>query len=90
VKDFASQGFRLVGRRVDYIGDRPVAALIYQRRQHFINLFTWPSSAAAANGRSEVKRSGSNILNWSQDGMAYWAVSDLQRSELDEFAQLYN
>jgi anti-sigma factor RsiW len=89
VKDFASQGFRLVGGRVDYLGDRPVAALIYQRRQHFINLFTWPSSSSAANGRREVKRSGYNILSWSQDGMTYWAVSDLQRSELDQFAQLY-
>jgi mycothiol system anti-sigma-R factor len=89
VKDFASQGFRLVGGRVDYIGDRPVAALIYQRRQHFINLFTWPSSSPAPNGQSEVKRSGYNILHWTKDGMTYWAVSDLQRSELDQFAQLY-
>jgi anti-sigma factor RsiW len=89
VKDFASQGFRLVGGRVDYLGDRPVAALIYQRRQHFINLFTWPSSSPAPNGQSEVKRSGYNILSWTQDGMTYWAVSDLQRSELDQFVQLY-
>ena len=89
VKDFASQGFRLVGGRVDYLADRPVAALIYQRRQHFINLFTWPSSSPAPNGHSDVKRSGYNMLSWSQDGMTYWAVSDLQRSELDQFAQLY-
>jgi anti-sigma factor RsiW len=89
VRDFASQGFRLVGGRVDYLGDRPVAALIYQRRQHFINLFTWPSSSHAPNGHSELKRSGYNILNWTRDGMTYWAVSDIQRGELDQFAQLY-
>jgi anti-sigma factor RsiW len=89
VKDFASQGFRLVGGRVDYLGDRPVAALIYQRRQHFINLFTWPSPSGAPSEQSEVKRSGYNILNWTQDGMTYWAVSDIQRTELDQFVQLY-
>jgi mycothiol system anti-sigma-R factor len=89
VKDFASQGFRLVGGRVDYLGDRPVAALIYQRRQHFINLFTWPSTSSSSNGQSEVKQNGYNILNWTQNGMTYWAISDLQRSELDQFAQLY-
>ena len=89
VKDFASQGFRLVGGRVDYLGDRTVAALIYQRRQHFINLFTWPSSSSSSNGQTEVKQNGYNILNWTQNGMTYWAVSDLQRSELDQFAQLY-
>ncbi len=89
VKEFASQGFRLVGGRVDYLGDRTVAALIYQRRQHFINLFTWPSTSSSSNGQIEVKQNGYNILNWTQDGMTYWAVSDLQRSELDQFAQLY-
>jgi anti-sigma factor RsiW len=89
VKDFASQGFRLVGGRVDYLGDRAVAALIFQRRQHFINLFTWPSSSPAPNEQSEVKRSGYNILHWTKDGMTYWAVSDLQRAELDQFAQIY-
>jgi mycothiol system anti-sigma-R factor len=89
VKDFASQGFRLVGGRVDYLGDRTVAALIYQRRQHFINLFTWPATSTAPSGHSEVKRNGYNILSWSQGGMNYWAVSDLQRGELDQFAQLY-
>jgi anti-sigma factor RsiW len=89
VKDFTSQGFRLVGGRVEYIDDRPVAALVYQRRQHFINLFTWPSSSSSQNGYSETKRSGYNLVSWTEGGMTCWAVSDLQPSELEQFAQLY-
>jgi anti-sigma factor RsiW len=89
VKDFTSQGFRLVGGRVEYISDRPVAALVYQRRQHFINLFTWPSSSFSQNGYGEMKRSGYNLVSWTEDGMTCWAVSDLQASELEQFAQLY-
>jgi anti-sigma factor RsiW len=89
VKDFSSQGFRLVGGRIEYIDDRTVAALVYQRRQHFINLFTWPSPSSSQRGYSEMKRSGYNLVSWTEDGMTCWAVSDLQTSELEQFAQLY-
>ena len=89
VKDFSSQGFRLVGGRIEYIGDRPVAALVYQRRQHFINLFIWPSPSSSQSGYSEMKRSGYNLVSWTEGGMTCWAVSDLQPSELEQFAQLY-
>jgi anti-sigma factor RsiW len=89
VKDFGSQGFRLVGGRAEYIDERPVAALVYQRRQHFINLFTWPSPSSAQSGYSEMKRSGYNLVSWTEGGMTCWAISDLQISELEQFAQLY-
>ncbi len=89
VKDFASQGFRLVGGRIEYIAERPVAALVYQRRQHLINLFMWPSASSSQSGYSEMKRSGYNLVSWTEGGMTCWAVSDLQTSELEQFAQLY-
>ncbi len=89
VKDFASQGFRLVGGRMEYLDDRPVAALVYQRRQHFINLFMWPGLSSPSSGYSEMKRSGYNLVSWTEGGMSCWAVSDLQTSELEQFAQLY-
>ena len=89
VRDFSSQGFRLVGGRIEYIGERPAAALVFQRRQHFINLFTWPSPPASQGEYGELKRSGYNIVSWTKDGMTCWAVSDLQAGELEQFAELY-
>jgi len=86
VKDLSQQGFSLNGGRLDYIGNRPVAALVYQRRQHSINLFVWPSSEAISQKASE--RQGYNMIRWSNGGMTYWAVSDLNLAELQQFVQL--
>jgi len=89
VKDFTRQGFPLIGGRIEYFDDRPVAALIYQRRKHFINLFLWPESSSSSSGYSEMTRRGYNLLSWTQSGMTFWLVSDVQTSELEQFAQLY-
>lgn len=89
VEDLTQQGFPLKGGRLDYLGNRPVAALVYQRRQHFINLFIWPSTRASDAARKTVTRQGYHVFHWTQSGMIYWAVSDLNNSELQEFVQLY-
>jgi anti-sigma factor RsiW len=88
VRDFARQGFPLLGGRIEYIDDQPVAALIYQRRQHLINLFMWPASSSSS-GYSEMKKRGYNLVSWTQEGMTCWLVSDVQASELEQLAQLY-
>ena len=88
VKDLSQQGFSLNGGRLDYIGNRPVAALVYQRRQHLINLFVWPSTAAPAISERALERQGYNLIRWSNVGMTYWAVSDLNLAELQQFVQL--
>ena len=87
VVDLADHGFPLVGGRLDYLGSRSVAALVYGRQRHFINLFVWPS---AEKDPEEVSlgRQGFEIVNWRQAGMSYWAVSDLDAAELGEFAVL--
>ncbi len=87
VADLTAQGFPLVGGRLDYIGNRPVAALVYQRRQHFINLFIWLSTKDAESGNKIMTRQGYNLSRWNKSGMTYWAVSDLNLSELQEFAR---
>jgi anti-sigma factor RsiW len=87
VKDLSQQGFSLNGGRLDYIGNRPVAALVYQRRQHSINLFVWPSTSAPTSKRASVTH-GYNLIDWSNGGMAYWVVSDLNLAELQQFVEL--
>lgn len=86
VADLATDGFPLVGGRLDYLDNRPVAALVYQRRKHFINLFVWPSTHDS--GQGAVTRQGYNLLHWTRSGMVFWAASDLNAAELQEFEKL--
>ena len=88
VRDFSQQGFSLNGGRLDYIGHRPVAALVYQRRQHSINVFVWPATDATRMSESASVSHGYNVIRWSNGGMSYWVVSDLNVDELRQFAQL--
>jgi anti-sigma factor (TIGR02949 family) len=88
VQDLANQGFPLVGGRLDYLNNQPVAALVYQRDKHLINLFIWPSDKSAAAEVARVTRQGYNLIHWSRSGMNFWAVSDLEERQLEEFAQL--
>lgn len=87
VQDFGPEGFPLVGGRLDYVDGRTVAALIYRRRQHVINLFTWPATSAYSK-ESQLARNGFNVLQWSDGAMTYWVVSDLDSAELREFRRL--
>lgn len=86
VEDLSAQGFPLVGGRLDYLADRPVAALVYQRRKHFINLFIWPSAEPSA--QTAVMRQGYNLIHWTRSGMTCWAASDLNYQELSDFVRL--
>jgi len=88
VKDLSREGFSLNGGRLDYIGHRPVAALVYQRHQHSINVFIWPSTDARTMDESASSSHGYNVIRWSNGGMAYWAVSDLNLDELRQFVRL--
>jgi anti-sigma factor RsiW len=85
VHDLAGEGYPLIGGRLDYLDGKTVAALVYQRHQHRINVFVWPDAA----GRDRnLRLNGYNIISWHQDGMRMWAVSDLNATELDQLHRL--
>lgn len=88
VDDLTTQGFPLVGGRLDYLNHRSVAALVYRHRKHLINVYVWP----AANGRQTTTQSASSqgyhLIHWAKGGMVYWMISDLNSGELMTLAQL--
>jgi anti-sigma factor RsiW len=90
VPDLAKQEFSLTGGRLDYLVDRPVAAIVYYRRLHAINVFTWPAEASKTNAPHQYTRQGFHIRTWNGSGMIYWVISDLNDAELDEFVKLYS
>ncbi|SRR5258706_7317513 len=88
VRDFSDHGFPLAGGRLDYLAGRPVAALVYHRAAHPINLFTWPSRTGEDTKEKMLSRQGYHLIRWSHGGMTYWVVSDLNEMELKDFAEL--
>jgi anti-sigma factor RsiW len=84
-----SAGFPLVGGRLDYVGGRPVAAVVYMRRQHVVNLFSWPVEDRAAQGATLSTEKGYHLLHWRSDGSEFWAASDVGRRDLEQFVALF-
>lgn len=89
VPDLASKGFALVGGRVDYVGGRTVPVVIYSRRQHLINVYSWPAADGSAESPTTVTRNGYHLVSWRQSGMQQWAVSDLNEKELSELVNAF-
>jgi anti-sigma factor RsiW len=86
-RDFTAQGFELVGGRLDVVGGRPVAALVYRRRQHLLNLFVWTRAPADPAPRSGSSR-GYRVSRWTHDGLEYALVADVPAAEADQLAAL--
>lgn len=86
VKDFAEQGFPLIGGRLDYLNGRTVAALVYKRNKHFINVFIWPSKNVAAQIIENFH--GYSVINFDTNGFHYCLVSDAEGKELTSLADL--
>src|SRR6266568_4451005 len=89
VVDLAGEGFPLVGGRLDYLDNRTVAALVYQRRKHFINLFVWPGEAGATRPTMAMSHQGYQLLHWVNSDFNYWAVSDVNANDLQTFKQQF-
>lgn len=88
VVNLADQGFPLVGGRLDYLNNRNVAALVYQRQKHLINVFVWPGDSKSAKLPETQTIQGYNMVFWWHAGMYFCAASDLNLAELHQFANL--
>jgi anti-sigma factor RsiW len=86
VPDLSEQGFELIGGRLDVLDAKPVAVVVYQRRQHMISVYVWPS--ASMSGADVTERRGYHMVRWTAGGFSYWAVSDLNENELHDFTRL--
>jgi anti-sigma factor RsiW len=87
VVDLTREGFPLIGGRVDVIDRVPVPTLVYRHRQHLISLTAVPAAGVKAPSRRTI--AGFNVLDWSENGVRYWAVSDLGATDLDGFAKAF-
>jgi anti-sigma factor RsiW len=89
VKDLASQGFPLIGGRLDFLARRPVAALVYRRAKHVVDLYIWPASSKSPAPEQTGERSTYNFIRWIQGDMVFWAVFDVEKSQLAGFVRLW-
>ena len=85
-----SLGYPLVGGRLDYIEGRNVPVVVYARRQHVINVFSWPATGAADLAPKASSANGYHLIRARQNGLEVWIVSDLNLGELENFARLLN
>ncbi|AOJ01717.1 MULTISPECIES: anti-sigma factor family protein [Burkholderia] len=86
VVDLSASGFTLAGGRLDYIGQRRVAVLVYRYRQHVIDVYVrpWPSGEGGAAPYATVSQ-GYALDRWDAAGMTWWAVTDAEPSALAAF-----
>lgn len=85
VEDLTADGYRLVGGRVDFVGGRRVAALVYRHRLHALTLFVGPAQAGTTG---PIAVQGYRVIHWNQGGLGFWAVSDLDAADLQKFTEL--
>ena len=82
-----SADFRLVGGRLDYVASHPAAVVVYARRQHMINVYSW-AEAGANTAPVSSESHGYHLVSWRSGGVEYWAVSDLNLGELSQLVAL--
>lgn len=86
VADLAREGYALIGARLDYLGDHPVAVLVYQHRRHVISLVVWPGKEISDPQAAAVR--GYGVVRWSQGGLQFYAASDMAAEDLAKFVAL--
>ncbi len=89
VPELAGQGFPLVGGRLDYIDGHEVAAIVYKRRLHTINVFVQLAGTLSLPGGISTKHDGYSLVRWTNAGLEFWAVSDIDLNELELFHRTF-
>ena len=88
VYDFSDQGFKLIGGRLDYLGNQEIAAVVFQHRQHYINLFVWPTNQSTSFPDTSFQKEGFNLYGWEANGLTLWAITDADPESLKAFVDL--
>lgn len=88
VRDLAADGYTLLGARLDHVGDRQSAAIVYRMRNHVINLFAWRAADYSPAAIALQSARGFGLVTWSEGGLRYAAVSDVEHADLERFAHL--
>jgi anti-sigma factor RsiW len=88
VFDFSDQGFKLIGGRLDYVGGQEVAAVVFQHKKHYINLFVWPRNQSTPLPDTILQNEGFNLYGWVANGLTLWAVTDAEPGALKTFVNL--
>lgn len=83
--DLAQDGYALIGGRVEVIAGRPVPALVYRHREHLITLVAEPQQGGGITAPDDLSSGGFSLVHWSDGAFSYWAISDMERPELDDF-----
>jgi anti-sigma factor RsiW len=89
VVDLAKEDFTLIGGRIDVVGRTPVSTLVYRRAKHLISLTAMPVESRFGLDSSPRNVGGYNVVHWTENGVSYWAISDLEARQLEDFAQLF-
>ncbi len=89
VPELADEGFPLAGGRLDYVEGKVVPAIVYHRRLHTINVFVWPAKGPGLLATRTGRRDGYSLIEWKRGGLEFWAVSDIDATELGQFQQAF-
>ncbi|WP_084903477.1 anti-sigma factor family protein [Burkholderia ubonensis] len=90
VKDLGASGFALAGGRLDYVGQRRVAVLVYRYRQHVIDVYVRPAGEGGAAAPYATVSQGYALDRWDAAGMTWWAVTDAEPAALAAFKTALN
>ena len=83
--DLAQDGFTLIGGRVEVVANRAVPALVYRHREHLITVVAVPQDKGGVVAPADLSAEGFSMVKWSDGAFGYFAISDMERPELDDF-----